>query len=116
MSEQKPREYKPRKKPRSGEVRASGASGRQIPPEAIPTVSALLHKAEKVRKAQMNLTLKKVRGLSDEDRESLEAMTRALVQEILREPIERIGEGSEQSESYVEVVRKLFRLDTEESM
>lgn len=64
----------------------------------------------------MNLTLKKVRGLSKEDRESIEAMTRALVQEILREPIERIGEGSEQSESYVEVVRRLFRLDTEESV
>jgi hypothetical protein len=37
------------------------------------------------------------------------------VQEILREPIERIGEGTEQAEGYAEVVRKLFRLDTEES-
>jgi glutamyl-tRNA reductase len=74
-----------------------------------------MRKAEKMRKNQVDLTLKKVRGLSEKDRESLETMTRALVQEILREPIERIEEGNEQAESYVEIVRKLFRLDTEES-
>ncbi|UCC61266.1 MAG: hypothetical protein JSV02_05465 [Dehalococcoidia bacterium] len=114
MAERKPREYKPKKKVRPRAVQEDEGSSGRLPPEAIPTVSALMRKAEKVRKAQMNLTLKKVRGLSEKDQESLEAMTKALVQEILREPIERIGEGAEEAESYVEVVRKLFRLDTEE--
>ena len=112
MSERKPRDNRTKKKARPSEAVESEVIGERLPPEAIPTVNALRRKAEKVRKDQMDLTLKKVRGLSEEDRESLETMTRSLVQEILREPIERLEENAGQAGSYLEVVRKLFRLET----
>ena len=115
MSERKPEKDRTGKEIPPGEEPGGGSSYGQPPLESIPTVDALMEKAEKIREAQMNLALKKMHSLSQGDRDALEAMTRALVQEILREPVERIGEGTEQSETYAEVVRRLFRLDAEDT-
>ena len=115
MSERKPGKDRAEKEIPPGEEPVGELCDGQLTPESIPTVDALMGRAEKIREAQMNLALKKMHRLSRGDRDALEAMTRALVQEILREPVERIGEGTEQAESYVEVVRRLFRLDAEDT-
>lgn len=84
-------------------------------PETVHTIDALKRKAEKIRKAQLDLTLKKLSSLSDEEKSSLETMTRELIQELLREPIERIEKGSENDKGYTQIVSQLFRLDREGS-
>ena len=55
--------------------------------EAKPAISKLTKKAEDIRRTQLERTLKKLRGLSPEERESIEVMTKAIVQKILHDPI-----------------------------
>jgi len=73
------------------------------------TIAALARKAEDIRQAQLTMTLKRLPSLSPEERDSLEAMTRAITQKLLHEPIEHLKED----QSYAEVVNELFRLDAE---
>lgn len=81
--------------------------------EVRPTVSALIGKAESIRTRQLNLTLKKLQGLGDEERQSLEAMTKSIVQRILHDPIKCLKENGDSKQSYIQAVRELFRLDEE---
>ncbi len=81
--------------------------------EVRPIVSALMNRAEDIRRTQLNKTLKKLRGLSDEERDSLEAMTKSIVTKILKDPMSRLKESASNNSDYTEMVRELFRLDME---
>jgi glutamyl-tRNA reductase len=81
--------------------------------EARPTVSALVNKAEEIRLRQLNRTFKKLQGLSDEERASLESMTKAIVRKILHDPIQCLKENAHREESYTELARDLFGLEGE---
>ncbi len=79
--------------------------------EVRPTVTALMSRAEEIRLGQLNKTLKKLPPLSDEQRESLEAMTKSIVAKILKDPVRYLKANG--SSNQVEIVRELFRLNTE---
>jgi glutamyl-tRNA reductase len=76
-----------------------------------PLVSALTRKAEAIRLTQLNRTLKKMRPLSDEERDSLNAMTKSIVTKILNDPIRSLKANG--TSNYAELVREIFRLDEE---
>ncbi len=78
--------------------------------EVRPIVSALMKKAEDIRCSQLNKTLKKLRPLSDEERESLDAMTKSIVTKILRHPIRYLKANENSNGDYTEVVSELFQL------
>ncbi len=78
--------------------------------EVRPVVSALMSKAEAIRSTQLNKTLKKVHPLSDEERDSLEAMTKSIVTKILREPIQYLKANANTNKDYAEIVSELFQL------
>ncbi len=80
--------------------------------EVRSTVSALMRKAEDIRHRQLNLTLKKLRPLSDEEQESLEALTKSIVTKILQDPVRRLKQSTN-SDYYAEIVERLFQLDRE---
>lgn len=80
--------------------------------EVRPIISVLVDKAEKIRQAQLNLTLKKLPNLSDEERTNLETMTKSLVQKILHEPIQYL-KGNKNEEEAIKLMKKLFGLDKE---
>ena len=80
-----------------------------------PVVSALMSRAEDIRRTQLNKTLKKLHELSDEERDSLEAMTKSIVTKILKDPMSRLKESASSNSDYTEMVRELFRLDMEKS-
>ncbi|MCH8863737.1 MAG: glutamyl-tRNA reductase [Chloroflexi bacterium] len=80
--------------------------------EVRPVVSALMKKAEEIRRAQLDKTLKKLGSLSEEDHKSLEAMTKSIVTKILREPV-RYLKANGDSNGSAEMVRELFRLPGE---
>lgn len=82
--------------------------------EVKPVVSSLVKKAEDIRQAQLNATLKKLRGLSPEEQQHLEAMTKAIVQKMLDDPIRCLKENVQRREDYVPLVNELFHLDMEE--
>jgi len=78
--------------------------------EVRPVISALVKKAEKIRQAKLGKTLKKLPRLSDEERAHIEAMTRAIVQKILHEPIQRLKSNHYQKEEYIRIINELFCL------
>ena len=79
--------------------------------EVRPVISALMRKAENIRSAQLNRTLKKLPPLSDEQRYSLEAMTKSIVVKMLKNPIQYLKDNGRGD--YAEIVREIFRLDKE---
>ncbi len=80
--------------------------------EVRPVISALMSKAESIRCAQLNKTLKRLPPLSDEERDSLEAMSKSIVTKILQDPI-RYLKRNVGSNDRAEMVSQLFQLDKE---
>ncbi|MBI2868660.1 MAG: glutamyl-tRNA reductase [Chloroflexi bacterium] len=78
--------------------------------ELRPVLGALMSKAESIRHAQLEKTLKKLPPLSDEQRENLEAMTKSIVTRILKDPVEYLKNHS--NSGHPEMVSELFRLNT----
>jgi glutamyl-tRNA reductase len=76
-----------------------------------PTISALMQMAEDIRQRQLGLTLKKLPPLSQEERESLDAMTKAIVNKILHNPVQCVKNDGHLEEDLAQTVRKIFALD-----
>ncbi len=83
--------------------------------EVKPVISSLVKKAEGIRQRQLNITLKKLPQLSSREQESLDAMTKAIVQKILHHPIECLKNNSHRREEYIALINELFQLDKEGS-
>jgi glutamyl-tRNA reductase len=79
-----------------------------------PVVTSLMTKAEDIRRSHLEKTLKKLRPLSDEELESLDSMTKAIVTKILHDPIQYLKGSDENNGDYAAVVSELFRLNREE--
>jgi glutamyl-tRNA reductase len=79
--------------------------------EVRPTISALVKKAENIRRHQLYTTVKKLDGLSEEELASLDAMTKAIVKKILHEPIQYLKENTHREEGYTQLVHDIFGLD-----
>ena len=75
-----------------------------------PLITALVNKAESVRLAKLNLTLKKTAGLSDTERVHVEMMSKAIVQTLLHEPVKCLKSNHKNGE-YLRIVKELFSLD-----
>lgn len=81
--------------------------------EVRPVVNALMKKAEDIRRRQLNKTLGKLCNLSDEERDSLEAMTRSIATKILKDPVSHLEANANNNKDYIEMVRELFQLNIE---
>jgi glutamyl-tRNA reductase len=81
--------------------------------EVRPIVSTLMKKAEDIRRTQLNKTLMKLHRLSDEERHSMEAMTKAIITKILKEPIQYLKANANSNRDYAEIVSELFQLNRE---
>lgn len=81
--------------------------------EIVPTISAITDRAEEMRRAELAKTMRRVK-LSESDRAHVEeladALTRALVKQLLHAPIATLRERSDRS-AYLDTARTLFRLD-----
>ncbi len=77
----------------------------------VPTVTALLASAEETRRTEVARTFKRLKDLTPQQQERVEAMTNALVKKLLHDPITRLR-GAD-GERYVGAVRELFSLDDE---
>jgi len=81
--------------------------------KASPTIAALRQRAEATRKAELERTLARLGHLSDADRQRIEAMSEALVNRLLHEPVMRLRQHG--SERHVEALRELFGLDEDQT-
>ena len=75
----------------------------------VPTISALTERAERMRQTELDRTLRRL-DATPEQRDQLEAMTRALVRRILHDPITTLRERGDR-DVYLDAARELFRLD-----
>ncbi len=84
--------------------------------EVRPLIRAMMGKAEEIRRSHLDRTVKKLSPLSDEERYSLEMMTKAIVAKILKDPIHNLkanGRSNCDHAEYVEIFRELFQLNEE---
>jgi glutamyl-tRNA reductase len=79
--------------------------------EAEPVVGALMNKAENIRKVQLEKTLKRLPPLSEEEREKLDSMTKAIVTRILNCPVQYVRTNINSDKNCAEMVNKLFGLE-----
>ncbi len=77
--------------------------------EVVPTIAALRQRAEAIRRAELEQTLARISGLSEEDRQRIEALTTAIVKKMLHLPIVRLKD-QERGRQLVSSVHTLFDL------
>jgi glutamyl-tRNA reductase len=81
--------------------------------EVQPVVGALMQMADDVRERQLRLTMKKLPPMTEEEQACLEAMTKSIVNKILRNPIKCLKENGHDDGELVDTVRTLFGIDEE---
>jgi glutamyl-tRNA reductase len=75
----------------------------------VPTVASMQARAEVIRQAELERTLKAQPDLTPAQRRRIEAMSKAVMKKLLHEPIARL-KGAD-GERYAAAVRELFDLD-----
>ncbi len=80
-----------------------------------PVIRAMMSKAEEIRRSHLERTVKKLPPLSDEERYSLEMMTKAIVAKILKDPIHNLKTNGHSNRDYAEMVKELFQVHEERS-
>ena len=80
--------------------------------EVVPTIAALRQHAETIREAELAKALARLGDLSDRDRETIGALTSAIVNKLLHQPVVRLKERSADHDGrqYAPAVRALFDL------
>ncbi|KAF0208829.1 MAG: glutamyl-tRNA reductase [Actinomycetota bacterium] len=85
--------------------------------EVVPTVAAIRAKAEVIRLAELEKACKRLGGLSQKDRETIEALTCAIVNKMLHGPTQRLKQAAAAKDGYeyVETARHLYGLEESEA-
>jgi glutamyl-tRNA reductase len=80
--------------------------------QAAPLIAALHTGAEEVRAAELERFARRLSGLTDEQREAVEALTKGITAKLLHEPSVRLKEnaGTPQGERLADALRDLFDL------
>ncbi|MEZ4600702.1 MAG: glutamyl-tRNA reductase [Syntrophotaleaceae bacterium] len=81
--------------------------------EIAPTIAALRHRLEDIRRGELEKTLAQLKDLGPREREAIDSLTAAIVKKILHQPITVLkkSQNDMEGEQYLEAVRKLFDLD-----
>ncbi len=82
--------------------------------DVVPTIVALREKAEAIRRREAERTLAALGGLDERERRAVEAMSTAIVNKLLHEPIVRLKRnGGKDDPLYIAAARGLFGIDEE---
>lgn len=83
--------------------------------EAAPTVSALVARADEIRRGELERFWTRLESPSQKDRDAIDHLTRRIVAKILHTPLAKSRElaSSKQGHAYLEALRALFDLDDE---
>jgi len=82
---------------------------------AVPTIKMLRDKAEQIRVKEMEKTLRRMKHLSEKDREYINVLTLSIINKILHKPIVNLKKemDSPNGLQLLELTRRLFGLDEE---
>jgi glutamyl-tRNA reductase len=86
--------------------------------DVVPTIIALRNYCDGIRKAELERALKGLNGLDAKQKKTLDAMTKAIVNKILHGPVSKLKRDADKIEgdTYIDTMRKLFDLDTQEEV
>ena len=76
-----------------------------------PLIRAMMSKAEKIRCAHLERTVKKIHPLTEEEYYSLEMMTKSIVAKILKDPIHSLKANGHNGYDYAEMIKDIFQLN-----
>jgi len=78
----------------------------------VPTIVALREKVEAIVAGEMERLAVRFKGMSEEDRETLEILVNSIVNKILHDPMTALKEESQEGggQAYAAALRRLFRL------
>jgi len=74
-----------------------------------PTIASLRNQAEEIRATEVAKTITKMEGLTTQEAERLNAMTKSLVKKLLHDPTKALRDRND--ESFTQTARELFGLD-----
>lgn len=80
--------------------------------ETVPTIAALKQRAERIRGEEVAKAINKMDGLSEKDKNEVNAMAKVILSKMLHEPIVRLKNHERDKEryQYLETIRYLFGL------
>ena len=83
--------------------------------EVVPTIAAIRARADSIRNDELAKALKRLGGLSDDDRRTVEALSQAIVNKMLHGPtaVLKTTAAEKDGYTYVEAARRLWSLDTD---
>lgn len=83
--------------------------------EIAPTVATLVARGEAIRTAELEHVRTRLSALSDDERATVEALTKKMIAKLLHEPLNKAKElaSSKQGHLYLAALRELFELDDE---
>ncbi len=81
--------------------------------EVAPTIAALRHRLEDIRRGELEKTLAQLKHLGTKEREAIDSLTVAIVKKILHQPISVLKKSCNDmaGEQYLDTVRRLFDLE-----
>jgi glutamyl-tRNA reductase len=80
--------------------------------DVVPTIVALRDKAETIRRAELEKTLRSLKDVSPEERAALESLTTAIINKLLHAPITRLKDRNGETGALdVDATRRLFGLE-----
>ncbi len=85
--------------------------------EVVPTIVSLREKAEEIRETEVRKTLSQMNSLTQEETEAIQTLTQSMINKLLHDPIlflKRVS-NRERKDFYLDVARKLFHLDEDQS-
>jgi glutamyl-tRNA reductase len=80
---------------------------------AVPTIVALREKAEAIRREELEKTLRKLGPLEEDKIKSIEYLTTSIVNKLIHPPTVALKSEEENRELMVDIVKKLFNLNSE---
>ncbi|RJQ45182.1 MAG: glutamyl-tRNA reductase [Nitrospiraceae bacterium] len=80
---------------------------------ATPTIVALRNKAEEIRKTELDKVLKKLGPMEEEKIKAIDYMTASIVNKLIHPPTVALKSDNDDKEVMLDVIHKLFQLDTE---
>lgn len=80
--------------------------------DVAPTIVALREEVEGIRKSELEKALSKLKDMSEDERQVIEAMTQGLINKILHKPISSLKHHSSSNDiqTFIDTTRKLFDL------
>ncbi|MDM7202655.1 MAG: glutamyl-tRNA reductase, partial [Thermodesulfobacteriaceae bacterium] len=77
-----------------------------------PTIHRLVEKAEELRKRELEITLKKLKNLTEEEKKTIDFLTYSLMMKWLSHPIQFLKKGYHEDGKYaISLIREIFNLD-----